>query len=68
MFAEMFENELDSCPDEVAELYTATMDSMITLESVQSSGCGDWLSYQDSCYFKSSYLDLATTWVDAETR
>lgn len=66
LFATMFQDELDPCPEEVTQLYSATEESIVTLDSLRSPHCGDWLSFGDSCYFKSTYLDLATSWDDAE--
>lgn len=68
LFRELFEIELDPCPNEVADIYGVVEEGVITLENLQSPACGDWLSYEDSCYTKSSYLDLATDWEHAIAR
>lgn len=68
LFHELFQEELDLCPDEVAEIYGTLEEGVVTLESLQSPFCGDWLSFGDSCYAKSTYLDLAVGWEHAATR
>lgn len=68
VFRALFDLELDACPDEVADLYGEVEGGVVTLDSLQSPSCGVWLAYENSCYSKSSYLDVAISWNDATAR
>lgn len=68
LFSSFFELELDPCPDSVADLYGTPERGVVTLEETVSASCGDWLEYEGSCYFKSSYLDVSINWEDADAR
>lgn len=70
VFSKFFEVELDPCPSSVAEIYGTPEGGIMPFDEVQSAVCGDdgWFSFEASCYSKSSYLDAAETWQDADTR
>lgn len=74
MFSKFFEVELDPCPSSVAEVYGTPEGGIVSFEDVQSADCGNgdgddmWFSLEDSCYSKSSYLDAAESWEDADVR
>lgn len=69
LFNTHFGEELDACPDLVRELYATTLEEgVVTLDSLGESTCEDWLTYEESCYFKSSYLDVSVDWADADAR
>eukprot|EP00903_Cladosiphon_okamuranus_P014742 g13660.t1 len=69
VFSKNFEVELDPCPSSVAENYGTPEGGIVSFEEVQSGDCGDgWFSFEASCYYKSSYLEAATTWQDADSR
>lgn len=69
LFNARFGDELDACPELVRELYAVTLEEgIVTLDSLEASTCGDWLAYEESCYFKSSYLDVSMDWADASGR
>lgn len=69
LFNGLFGLELDACPDSVAEEYGTPEGRVVTYGEMSSAACGDyWLQFEDSCYFKSSYLDSSINWEDADAR
>lgn len=71
LFNNLFGLELDPCPADVADIY-GTLEGegggVVTREDLTSVSCGDWLEYEGSCYFKSSFLEFSTSWEDASSR
>lgn len=68
LFSKHFELELDPCPEAVAELYGTPQGGIVTLDQMLSENCDDWLEFEGSCYFKSSYLESSISWKDADSR
>lgn len=74
VFNTYFELELDPCPPSVAEIYGTPEGGIVPVEEVQSPDCGGgdgeerWLAFEASCYSKSSFLDVALDWEDADAR
>ncbi|CAM9848416.1 unnamed protein product [Ectocarpus fasciculatus] len=75
VFSKFFEMELDACPESVSDLYGTPVGGVVSYQEVQSADCGDnddddsvWLAFENSCYYKSSYLDAAESWEDADAR
>lgn len=63
--------ELDPCPISVADIYGTPEGGIVSSKEVQSDDCGaddGWLAFEASCYSKSSFLDVALTWDDADAR
>lgn len=70
LFSEFFDFELDPCPDGVGDFYGGEPEGgIVTLDELTSAACGDdWLEYEGSCYFKSSFVESSTSWEDADAR
>ncbi|CAM9241931.1 unnamed protein product, partial [Choristocarpus tenellus] len=74
VFSELFSSALDVCPSDVASLYASEMgdsgtDDIVTLGDITSPLCEDgWVHFEGSCYFKSPYNELSTSWEDANYR
>ncbi|CAN0332801.1 unnamed protein product, partial [Pylaiella littoralis] len=71
VFNTYFEMELDPCPISVADIYGTPEGGIVSSKEVKSDDCGaddGWLAFEASCYSKSSFLDVALTWDDADAR
>ncbi|CAM9971909.1 unnamed protein product, partial [Scytosiphon promiscuus] len=77
VFSTFFELELDPCPAVVADIYGTPEGGVVSYEEVQSVDCdedngqddgGTWFAFEASCYAKSSFLDAASNWEDADAR
>ena len=70
LFNSFFDSELDTCPEDIAGIYgdMEQEGGIVTLDDLTSNACGDWLEYDSSCYFKSSFLESSTSWEDAGAR
>ncbi|CAN0534559.1 unnamed protein product, partial [Ectocarpus sp. 12 AP-2014] len=79
VFSKFFEMELDPCPESVSDSYGTPSGGVVSYQEVLSADCHDndddndhsdsvWLAFENSCYAKSSYLDAAVNWEDADAR
>ncbi|CAM9900538.1 unnamed protein product [Ectocarpus sp. 6 AP-2014] len=82
VFSKFFEMELDPCPESVSDFYGIPPGGVVSYQEVLSADCRHsdddndnnddsdsvWLAFENSCYSKSSYLDAAVNWEDADAR